>query len=108
MKEIKQHHVTWITLFNTLIIMGIIAFFYRKYLEFTKREDELNQRTDRLEKKMNESDKYHKAVMARITKKMSEGMMVQPLPHMVPRSIEEEFEPDDRNDIENALASLLA
>lgn len=109
MKEIKQHHVTYLTLFNTLVVMGIIAFFFRKYLELTKREDERDQRIERLEKKLIESDKHHKAVMSRITKKMAEGMMVHPsAPYMVPPSIEEEIEPEERNDIDEALESLLA
>lgn len=112
MKEIKQHHVTYLTLFNTLVVMGIIAFFFRKYLELTKREDERDQRIERLEKKLIESDKHHKAVMSRMTKKMAEGMMVHPpahpAPYMVAPSIEEEIEPEERNDIEEALESLLA
>ncbi len=108
MKEIKQHHVTYLTLANTLMVMGIIAFFYRKFLEMTSRENERDQRIESLEKKQNESDKHHKAVMARMAKKMAEGMMVHPTQYMAPPSVIEEIETEERNDIEDALASLLA
>lgn len=109
MKEIKQQHVTWITLLNTFVIICIVAFFWRKLTELLKREEDRDKRIEKLDNSIKENDKHHKAVLSRLNKKLTDGMTtIQPPRHMVPPSIETEIETEGRDDIADALDDLLA
>ena len=111
MKELKQTHVNYITLFNTLVILGVIVFFLRKWKEMTERETERDKKLEQLQKSLKDGTDHNKAVLGRINKKLTEISIPnshQQRVHFHPPSIEEEIIPDENDDISDTLSSLMA
>lgn len=108
MKELKQTHVNYLTLFNTLIILGVIVFFLRKWKEMMDREEERDKKIEQLQKTLKSGTDHNKAVLGRINKKLTEMTASEKRVHFHPPSIDEEITPDENDDILDDLESLMS
>ena len=113
MKELKQTHVNYLTLFNTLVILGVIVFFLRKWKEMCDREEERDTKIDQLQKALKDGNTHNKAVLSRLDKRLRE--MSVPIHHrkeekiaLHPPSLNEEIRAEENDDISDALTSLMA
>lgn len=113
MKELKQTHVNYLTLFNALVILGVIVFFLRKWKEMMDREEERDKKIEQLQKSLKDGTDHSKAVLGRINKKLTE-ISVSPSQqsrervHFHPPSVNEEIIPGENEDISGDLESLMA
>ncbi len=111
MKELKQSYVNYLTLINTVIVLGVIVFFLRKWKEMLEREEERETKLERLEKALKDSNMHNKALLGRINKKITELSYGRPEVRQemnYPVSIEEPIETETRDDIRDALTDLMA
>ena len=108
MKELNQSHVNYITLINVIAILGVIFFFYRKWKEMAEREEERTKKMTSLEKTVIDNNAHMKAVLTHLNKKISGTQTYNtPLPPQKLPQVEEEIKTEDRDDFEEAMASLM-
>lgn len=111
MKELKQTHVNYLTLFNTLVILGVIVFFLRKWKEMCDREEERETKIDQLQKALKDGNTHNKAVLSRLDKRLREMHVPQRKEEKIefhPPTINEEIRTEENDDISDALTSLMA
>jgi len=72
MKEIKQSHVTYLTILNLIMLLGVIVFFLRKINELGEICDEKTVEIKTLEKSLRQNSSHTKALFGKINKKISE------------------------------------
>jgi hypothetical protein len=104
MKELDQNYINYISLINLIAVLGIIFFFYRKWKEMTEREEAREKRLATLEKSLIDSNNHVKTVLTRFNKKISGNQTYNNPPPIQG----EEIRTEDRDELDEALAQLMA
>jgi hypothetical protein len=106
MPEIKQKYYNYWLIFLSVVVLGIIVFFTKKWLEFKEREKERESKIQRLEKNIRENGIHNKAVFSKLTKKLNSMDVVHPQkPSSVTKAMPEEEEDENMADTLTELMS---